>query len=166
MFVGPPSEGSAPLEGSFELVIGEQRTESIPYNIDSSAMAHAINDLQSVGDVSVASGIQTKHLISGITASVATDGHVALLTGGELREHLAPGDAFRIGGSGSEIDGAESVGSASLTPLYPILSNVQLDGRNHLNVEETVRVGAETYTIARNGVEVQQIAVHRSNKDK
>ena len=64
--------GSMPLAGSFSLEINGQETESIPYNIDSSALEHAINDLTSVGAVSVESGIRTKHLITGITASVDT----------------------------------------------------------------------------------------------
>ena len=159
----PLSQGSAPLAGSINIVINGEGTEPIPYNIDSTAMAHAINDLQSVGDVSVESGIQTNHPISGITASVAIDCHIAALTGRDLREYLAPGDAFRIGGSPDEIDGAEKVGSATLSPSSPILSNVQLDSRNHLNIDETVRIGGEAYTIAKNGVEVQMIAVHRSS---
>ena len=64
--------GSMPLAGLFRLEINGQETESIPYNIDSSALEHAINDLTSVGAVSVESGIRTKHLITGITASVDT----------------------------------------------------------------------------------------------
>ncbi|KAL7554975.1 hypothetical protein ACHAWF_018557 [Thalassiosira exigua] len=157
-----PSEGSAPLTGSFSLVINDEGTESIPYNIDSSAMEYTINDLQSVGEVSVKSGLQTDHSIAGITASVLTDGTVTSLVGGDLREHLGPGDSFRIGGSSTEVDGAEHVGSVSLSPLSPILSDVQLNHRNHLNVGETVRIAADMYSIVRNGVEVQQIAVHRA----
>ena len=158
-----PSEGSAPLTGAFSLGINGEETELIPYNIDSSAMEHTINDLQSVGDVSVESGFKTNHLIAGITASVVTDGTIASLTGGELREHLAPGETFRIGGSNDKIDGAENVGSASLSPLSPILSDVQLDNRDHLNVEETIQIGADMYSVVKNGIEVQQVAVHRSS---
>jgi len=156
-------EGSAPLTGSFSLNINGESTETIPYNIDGLAMEHTINDLQSVGDVSVESGMQTNHPIEGITASVHMDGTVASISGGDLRQHLAPGDSFRIGGSTDEIDSAEVVGSASLSPLSPILSNVQLDTRSHLNVRETIRIGGDTYSIARNGIEVQQIAVHRAS---
>ncbi|KAL7542723.1 hypothetical protein ACHAXR_012023, partial [Thalassiosira sp. AJA248-18] len=161
--MGSPSEGSAPLTGSFNLVINDDEIEMIPYNIDAAAMGYTINDLQSIGDVTVESGVQMNHLISGIAASVVTDGTVASLTGGELQEHLAPGDTFRIGGSSDEIDGAENVGSASLSPLSPILSDVQLDNRGHLNAGETIRVGAGIYSIAKNGVEVQHISVHRSS---
>ena len=113
--------------------------------------------------MSVESGVQTTKIISAITASVYTDGTLASLTGGDLRKHLAPGDGFRIGGSSDEIDGAEVVGSASLSPSSPILSNVQLDTRTRLNVDETVRIAADTYFVVKNGVEVQQIAVHRSS---
>jgi len=159
------SSGSAPLTGIFKLVINGESTSSIPYNVDANAMKYLINDLQSVGGVSVKSGIQTNHLISGITANVVTDGTVASLTGGgeDLREHLAPGDMFRIGGSSSEIDGAEKVGSVSLTPLSPVLSGVHLDTRAYINVDETVRIGADTYSVVKNGVEVQQIEVHRDS---
>ena len=128
-----PFEGSPSVTGSFSLVINGETTENIPYNIDSSALEFTINDLQSVGDVSVDSGIQTTKIISAITASVYTDGTLASLTGGDLRKHLAPGDQFRIGGSMDEIDGAELVGSASLSPSSPMLSNVMLDTRTQLN---------------------------------
>jgi hypothetical protein len=151
------------VTGSFNLVINGETTEYIPYNIDSSALEFTINDLQSVGDVSVESGIQTTKIISGITASVSTDGTLASLTGGDLRKHLTPGDRFRIGGSSDEIDGAEVVGSASLSPSSPILSYVHLDTRTRLNVGETVRIAADTYFVVKNGVEVQQITVHRSS---
>ena len=72
-----------------------------------------INNLQSVGDVLVQSGIQSAEIISGMTTSVSTDGTVASLTGGDLQQHLSPGDGFRIGGLNNEIDGAEIVGSGS-----------------------------------------------------
>jgi len=157
-----PFEGSASVTGSFNLVINGEQTESIPYNIDASAMEFTINDLQSVGDVSVQSGIQTTKLIIGIAASVAMDGTLVSLNGGDLRKHLAPGDQFRIGGSIDEIDGAELVGSASLSPSSPMLSNVMLDTRTQLNVGETIRIAADSYRIVRNGVEVQQLVVHRS----
>ena len=158
------TEGSDPLTGNFNVVVNGESTYYIPYNVDALSLQHLINDLQSVGDVAVESGIQTNHVIEGITASVTTDGTVASLTGGgELREHLAPGDMFRIGGSIDEIDGADKVGSASLTSSSPILSDVNLDTRNRINVDETVRIGADNYSIVKNGVEVQQIAVHRSN---
>ena len=44
-----------------------------------------------------------------------------------------------------------------------MLSNVQLDNRDYLNVGEIIRIGADSYTIMKNGVEVQQITVHRSS---
>ncbi|KAL9190302.1 hypothetical protein ACHAXT_007513 [Thalassiosira profunda] len=159
-----PSEGSDPLAGSFSLVVDAEESESMPYNIDASGMMTAVNDLQSVGDVSVVTGTSTNNLIPGITASVLADGTLASLTGGDLREHLAPGDLFRIGGASDEMDGAELIGSAALSPRSPILSSVQLDSsRTRLNAGETIRVGGDMYSIAKTGVEVQQIAVHRAS---
>ncbi len=156
------SEGSESLTGSFRLTINAEKTEFIPYNADSNAIELVINDLQSVGDVSVESGTQTMHVISGVTASIHTDGTMALVNGGDLREHFAPGDMFRLGGSAVEIDGADIVGSASLISLSPVLSNVQLDYRTNLHVGETIRIAAENYILAKNGVEVQQLTVHRT----
>ena len=40
---------------------------------------------------------------------------------------------------------------------------MQLDNRDHLNVEETIRIGADMYSVVKNGIEVQQVAVHRSS---
>ena len=156
-------DGSLPLLGKFHLTINDEETASIPYNADASTLEQTINDLQSVGDVTVESGLLANDIISGIHATVTTDSNVASIVGGDLREHLAPGDLFRIGGSTSEFDGAELVGSASLTPSSPVLTGVQLNAlRNVIYRGEKVRVGGETYTIVKNGVEVQLIAVHRS----
>lgn len=156
------SEGSISLAGAFSLEINTEKTESVPYNADSTAIEFSINDLQSVEGVSVESGTQMAHIIPGITASVLTDGTVALINGGDLREHFAPGDMFRLGGSTAEIDGADVVGSASLVSLSPVLSNVQLYHRTNILVGETIRIAADNYTITKNGVEVQQLTVHRS----
>ncbi len=81
------------------------------------------------------------------------------MTGRELVEHV-PGDTFLIGGSDDEIDGAERVGSSTLSPLSPMLSNIVLDAHSQPNPGETVRIGTDMYTIVKNGIEVQQIAVH------
>ena len=159
-----PMDGSAPLLGTFNLVINGETTAPIPYNADASALEQSINDLQSVGDVTVTSGMQALLPIPGVYANIITDSNVASIVGGDLRENFAPGDMFRIGGSATEIDGAELVGTTSLTPFSPILMNAQLnDARKHIHVGETVRVGGETYTVVKNGIEVQLIAVHRSS---
>lgn len=156
------SEGSVPLTGTFSLVINTEKTEPIPYNAESNAIEFAINDLQSVGDVSVESGIQMAHIIPGITASVHTDGTVAMTNGGDLREHFAPGDMFHFSASAAGIDGADIVGTASLVPSSPMLSNVQLNHRKNLHVGETIRIAADSFVIVKNGVEIQQLTVHRS----
>ena len=75
------------------------------------------------------------------------DGTLASLTDGDLQKHLTPEDRFLIGGPSNKIDGAEVVGSASLLPSSPILSNVHLDTRTHLNVDETVRIASDTYFV-------------------
>eukprot|EP00970_Alexandrium_tamarense_P009994 scaffold1976_cov187-Alexandrium_tamarense.AAC.23 len=156
------SSGSSPLTGAFQLTINQENTGLIPYNIDALALESTINDLQSVGQVTVKSGLQTNILIPGITASVVIDGSIASLVG-DLREHIAPGDSFRIGGSPQESDGAQGVGSASVTPKSPVLSNVQLDNRHHLHVGEQVRISADDFVIVKNGIEVQQLTVHRAS---
>lgn len=43
-----------------------------------------------------------------------------------------------------------------------MISNVMLDTRTQLNVGKTILIAADSYRIVRNGVEVQQLAVHRS----
>eukprot|EP00985_Skeletonema_marinoi_P030515 scaffold32400_cov131-Skeletonema_marinoi.AAC.1 len=156
-------DGSEPLLGTYHLIINEGKTAPIPYNAGASTIEQSINDLQSIGDVSVSSGMQANYLIPGISASVMTDSNVASIVGGDLREIFAPGDLLRIGGSVTEIDGAELVGSASLSSLSPILTNVQLNAhRNVIHIGEEVRAGGDTYTVMKNGIEVQQIALHRS----
>jgi hypothetical protein len=78
---------------------------------------------------------------------VKTDSTIASVTG-DLREYLAPGTSFRIGGS-EVFDGAELVGSTSTASLSPALSNVQLTSQNHLFVGEKVRVAADAFSIAK-----------------
>jgi len=158
-----PLDGSAPRLGTFLLIVNGEKTAPVPYNAGASTIEQSINDLQSIGDVTVASGMQANHLIPGIHANVITDSNVASLVGGDLREHFAPGDLLRIGGSVTEFDGAELVGSASLSPVSPMLKNVQLNAhRNLIHIGEVVRAGGDTYTVLKNGIEVQLIALHRS----
>lgn len=158
-----PLDGSAPLLGTFRLTVNERKTAPIPYNAAASTLEQSINDLRSVGDVTVSSGMQASHLIPGIRANVVTDSNVASINGGDLRKHFAPGDLLRIGGSITEIDGADFVGSVSLTPLSPVLTNVQLNAhRNVIHAGEEIRAGGDTYTVMKNGIEVQLIALHRS----
>ena len=156
------SLGGMPLTGSFQLIINGRDTEEIPYNINSAALKQTIDDLQAVGHISVESASQFNFIVPGITATVVTDGSVAY-TSGDLREHIAPGESFRIGGS-DEFDGAELAGSAVVTATSPILSNVQLvNSRDNLFVGEQVRIGSDVFSIAKNGIEIQQLTVHRSN---
>ena len=156
------SSGGTPLTGSFRLIINGNDSGAIPYNIDSAGLQQTINDLQAVGHVSVESDLQFNFLIPQIRATVATDGSVAY-TSGDLREHIAPGASFRIGGS-NEFDGAELIGSAEVIEITPFLSNVQLaSSRRNLFVGEQVRIGSDIFTIVKNGIEVQQLTVHRSN---
>ena len=112
--------------------------------------------------ISTRSGYQANYFVPGITASVITDAMLAAVSR-DLCEHIAPGTSFRIGGS-QEYDEAEFVGSAAMPSNSPILSNVQLtNDRNHLFVGERVRIASDTYSIANNGIEVQQLTVHRSS---
>jgi hypothetical protein len=53
------------LAGGFKLVVNGEETGVIPYNIDSLALEKTINDLQSVGAVSVKTDYQTNFLVPG-----------------------------------------------------------------------------------------------------
>ena len=161
-------EGSIPLTGAFQLDISDEMSEPMPYNTDSITIEQSLHDLRNTGRVSVRSGHRAMKLIEGITAAARKDASILEIRGGDLREHLAPGDKFRVGGAVNTsiqgeldgADGAELIGLATLYKGSPLIFNSELSVSG-IAIGENVRIGGEMYKIVRNGIEVQQLTVHR-----
>lgn len=164
------NEGSEPLSGKFELVWMNEESSQISYYASSKDMEQAINDIDSLGSMKVHSSLCFNQRIPGITAVALKDHSSIYLNGDDVRKYLAPGDQFRLGGKllptqpgvESYPDGGEALGSVDIFRGSPILRSNDMNGTD-INVLEEVRLSGDTYTIARNGEEIQQLVVHRDN---
>uniref|UniRef100_A0A7S4I964 Fibronectin type-III domain-containing protein n=1 Tax=Odontella aurita TaxID=265563 RepID=A0A7S4I964_9STRA len=164
------TEGTTPLTGAFTIFVSGKETLPIPYNSDPVTIEQSLGDLSNTGRMSARSGLCTKKPIEGITVSASKDGNILQVTQGDLRQHLAPGDSFRVGGSHEsneqgEINGADGAlfhGLATLHKGSPVLSDTA-PSMPLISVGEDVRLGGNVFTIQRNGLEVQQLSVHRAS---
>lgn len=164
-------DGSPPIAGDFKLNILGEQTEPVSHIATAEAVEQSLNDLAVTGYVSTSSTLRTMQKIPGIHVNIQKDHTSATVVGGDLRQHLTSGDFFRIGGSdGSSllgdlagIDGGLHIGSAILSYGSPLLT--ESDPSNSFSKEagEQLRINGDQYGIVSNGVEVQQIVVHRSN---
>lgn len=171
-------EGSLPLTGTFHLEIDGEQTAPIPYASDSTTLEQSLFDLSNTGRISVQTRDAATKAIPNVLVSVDQDASILQLQAGsdDLRNHLAPGDRFRVGfgDGGSEPDGAIEIGSARLTTNSPVLnlssssatsttSSTSSRSQLNLHVGEHVRVQGDVYNIVRNSVEVQSLAVARAD---
>ena len=159
-------EGSIPLTGTFQLELDGEQSVPMPYAADSTSLEHALFDLSNTGRVSVETRDHAMKVIPNVLVDVELDGSVLTVQedSDDLRSLLAPGDKFRVGGSGrspeGEPDGAVEVGTAALVANSPFLTNTALFDQE-FNVGEQLRIRGNVYAVVRNSVEVQAIAVSR-----
>ena len=157
-------DGSTPLSGNFKLKWGLEKTEPISYIASSTVIEKALNDLTSLGSVSVTSSTVISQKIPNITVNVWKDYPVIGLNGDDIRKHLAPGDMFRIGESEANDvyqDGSIDLGLFSVSHGSPLINSLNLNSSN-IHVGEELRLSGDIYKVLRNGMEVQQIVVHRA----
>jgi len=161
------SDGSKPLGGDFRIKINGQQTKSIPYGSSSSLLEESLNYLSNIGDVKVYPMTYAMQKIPGITLGLQRNGNWAKVTGGDLRNHLAPGDMFRLGNGDIEAraakssfpDGSVMIATGDFMKGSPIVNNPSvLDSLPYAG--EKIRIGAKQYTVQRDGIEIQLLSVH------
>lgn len=174
-------EGSLPLTGTFHLEIDGEPTAPIPYAADSTTLEQSLFDLSNTGRISVQTRDAATKAIPNVLVSVDRDASVLRIQAGsdDVRNHLAPGDRFRVagfgdGGTDDDPDGAIEIGSARLTANSPVInlssstststtSSTSSESQLNLYVGEHFRVRGSVYNIVRNSIEVQSLAVARAN---
>ena len=159
-------DGSDALSGSFMLSMGSETTGPLSYNINDSSMEQSLQDLSNVGKVSVQSRLKMSHKISGILASAEMDATAIKIHGDDIRKYLAHGDSFRVVNANTSDDiinndGSINIGVATISERSPFLSNAHL--LNPLHSGEIVRLRGKPYKVLRNGVEVQQLTMHKAD---
>ncbi|CAM9750091.1 unnamed protein product, partial [Phaeothamnion confervicola] len=167
------ADGAQELGGTFALVFGGQRTESLSYTSDDVAVGAALADLSNIGVASASFEHLTGQRISGVTATVNRDAATAILSGAtDLSALMAPGEMLRLGG----VDGVAGYGLPGTngetlldppggvshrtwaTSGAPVVgTDNELSGRVVAGRE--VRIDGDRYTVRRNGAEVQELVV-------
>ena len=190
-------EGSTPIDGSFVLSFGNASsglptTDLVRYDQAPLEFEYLLESATLVGQVSVAGAVRTMQAVPGVYLTVAKDATSVLVEydapktasaagvlepGKDIRQMLAPGDVFRIGGAGPEgstsaaagagaqsgIDGATLFGTglAEASPGSPLILPAASSSVSPPTVYpgEQLRIGADTYTVQKTGVEVQVVSV-------
>ena len=167
------TDGSAPIDGTYTVTLDGVTSDPIEYDQSAIETKYLIESMSNVGTVTTSTQYRYMEEIPGVYATVDRDSNVAYITYAsndterptDIRQFLAPGDTFRIGGGDNNmdptnqasIDGATLVDSASVDPGSPVFT---VSGSAATVLPgETVRVGADDYSVLRTGVEVQVISI-------
>jgi hypothetical protein len=171
-------DGSNPITGEFKLKYeGDEMNDysnSYAMNVE---METLLEDLDTIGDVTINRRQVIMEQIPGVTAKVYRDGHyVELVYDSDTFEHvdllnyMAPGDLIRIGG-GNAYDVVNNSDSYSYTgasfldivqvnsgsPLFKTTEDLAMTP--HILPNQSIEVADTTYQITKTGVEVQQVVV-------
>jgi len=168
-------EGSTPIDGSFTLSFNGDTTESIRYDQQPLEAKYLLEAMDSIGEVSVDGKFRFMQEIPNVYVSVDHDSHTLSVEYDgsdadyptDIRQYLAPGDLFRVGGVSvdedshgqTSIDGAELYGIVDVQPGSPILALNDISLSELKYPGELVRIGADNYTVVRSGVEVQVLSI-------
>jgi len=155
-------EGSSPLTGQFTLKLDGANTLPLTFNQQPEEMEYILEELPTVGDVSVTGHIRTGQVVPGVRASVARDGSVATLsyvgTASDILTNLTYGDYIRIGGTAGtqseSVGGETNITSARVKAGSPVIETVT-ELANIVAPGREVRVGSSIYHVNKTGVEVQ-----------
>ena len=173
-------EGSTPFSGSFTLSYAGATTPAMEWQEAPDEIEYSLEELSTIGTLRVSRDDLAAVLIPGVSAYVSRDSDVAHLTydydlfgaGGtlesSLEDYLAPGELFRLGGSGalqigaspSMLDGATGLPSlVAYSNGAPVVSTGTSRLTSALASGQRLRIGGESYTIMRTGGEVQRLYV-------
>ena len=161
------TEGSAPLEGVYNLVSGGESTPDLPYSSSATHLKQSLEQLSSIGAASVEVNMLSTYRIETATASIAQDAKVATISNlDDIRNYLAPGDVIRFGDTATTTlagangdsfiagtEGASSITTVDDSPL--ITSTTELE--DYVYPGQQIRIDGSVYTIKRTGMEIQQV---------
>ena len=170
------SEGSTPINGAFTLAYNGVTSDPIKYDQMPLELKYHLQNIGTIGDVSVTSNYRTMQRLEGVYVTAEKDSNVlsvqydnsSTYTTLDIRQMLDAGDVFRVGGSDDGdvsgrtqlgTDGAELYISASMSPLSPILTAAHSFSSDPIYPGESLRIGVDDYSVMRTGVEVQVLSV-------
>ena len=164
-------------------------TDLVQYDQSPLELKYLLESAGVIGQASVASSLRTMQPLPGVYASVNKDSGAVTIQydqpqtksvagflepGADIRQMLAPGDLFRIGGTGTgstaggnSVDGSvlfglgmteASPGSPLLRPLTPANSSTSTT-LAVVYPGEQLRLGATSYTVKKTGVAVQVVSL-------
>lgn len=168
-------DGSIPIDGTFTLTYNGSMTAPITYDQAAVEMQYLLQDSGTIGEVSTSSNFRFMQQVDGVLVSALRDSQTLSVTytnpdpdtPPDVRFVLNPGDLFRVGGASesadsssalTSVDGAEFFGDAQVAPQSPILDFTGSDVPLVLP-GESVRIGADSYTVVKTGEEVQVVSV-------
>jgi len=166
----PIMDGSVPIDGQFTLAYNGSTTDPLNFNQQPFEAEAMIESLKNIGDVDVSQRNRAMQKLDGVWASVNRDAMTLDITydsdkpNADVRQMLADGDLIRVGGvpsvdaSGAvSIDGATVYSIATVQSGSPVITPV--DTVPLAVPGETLRLGADNYTVVRNGAEVQVVSI-------
>jgi hypothetical protein len=139
-------EGSTPIDGSFVLSFGNASsglptTDLVRYDQAPLEFEYALESANVVGQASVAGAVRTMQPVRGVYLTVDKDATSVLVEydspkalsaagvlepGQDIRQMLAPGDVFRIGGAGPEGSTSAVAGAGAQSGIDEVLSEGSL----------------------------------------
>jgi hypothetical protein len=163
------TDGSVPIDGTFTLTYSNGVTDPIRYDQMPLEMKYNLQSTGTIGEVDVFSNFRMMQKLEGVYVSATKDSNLLTVeyddNSTDVRHMLSAGDLFRVGGaddgdisgiSQSGIDGAVQFGMTEVSPLSPLfgpqLPTIIYPG-------ETLRIGADDYSVLRTGVEIQTVSV-------
>jgi hypothetical protein len=173
-------QGSIPIDGAFTLAYNDAVTDPIRYDQMPSEMKYFLESTNTIGEVDVTSNFRMMQRLEGVYVTANKDSQTLIVEYDtnvtysalnpvemDIRKMLAAGDLFRIGGTGemmdgtsqSGIDGADLFGLIEAFPLSPLFGPTKSASQEPIYPGETLRVGADDYSVLRTGVEVQTVSI-------
>lgn len=173
-------QGSIPIDGAFTLAYNDAVTDPIRYDQMPLEMKYFLQSTNTIGEVDVSSNFRMMQKLEGVYVTANKDSQTLIVeydvngtysalnpVEPDVRKMLAAGDLFRIGGTGeimsgssqSGIDGADLYGLIEVSPLSPLFGRTSSASQEPIYPGETLRVGADDYSVLRTGVEVQTVSI-------
>ncbi|DAZ98274.1 TPA: hypothetical protein N0F65_008959 [Lagenidium giganteum] len=160
--------GSSPILGGFILNTSTKATPMLQYSSSAATIKQGIESMNLFGEVDVTLDNLLTQQVPGAVATLSQDGTSATISGVDIRQYFAPGDAVRFGPSGasllpgtngdSPITGVAATSTVTVSALSPIVQ-AQPAVTTLLFPTQRVRIDGLVYSVQRSGQEIQRVAV-------